>query len=192
MASDFHRLIEPLRVGEYLRSRKTLAPDAEPHSRAYPGCGSVPVTWKCLRVRIWTRLRPDNESVTPPRSPSSFTFSGPAPSLPAWPPSSPGWSFPLGRLFLGFGLPLLRPAFLLLGLVAGQRAPGFFRLAFRLVFHGYSFPSMARCSLDYWFEAPMTSLTVMRPSAPVPCTWLRSTPSSWAFCCAACVAFGCC
>src|SRR5215211_3628310 len=43
-----------------------------------------------------------------------------------------------------------------------------------------------------WFAALVTSLTVMRPSAPEPSTWERSTPSSWAFCLAASVALGSC
>jgi hypothetical protein len=46
-------------------------------------------------------------------------------------------------LLFGGCLPLLRPAFLFLGLVAGQGAPGFFCLAFGLVVHSYSFLSTA-------------------------------------------------
>src|SRR5829696_1583435 len=68
----------------------------------------------------------------------------------------------LGRFLLGFGLPLLRPAFLLLGLVAGQGAPGFFGLARGFVVHVYSLPFRSAV-FDYWFEALITSLTVMRP-----------------------------
>ena len=40
--------------------------------------------------------------------------------------------------------------------------------------------------------APVTSLTVMRPSEPVPSTCQKSTPSSWAFCLADPVASGSC
>ena len=41
-----------------------------------------------------------------------------------------------------------------------------------------------------WLAALVTSLTVMRPPAPEPSTWERSTPSSCAFCLAASVASG--
>src|SRR5215203_6940336 len=76
----------------------------------------------------------------------------------------------LGSLLLGFSLPLLRPAFLLLGLVAGQGAPGFFGLACSLIVHDLllSFDGPLSRLLDYCFEAPITSRTVMRPWAPVP------------------------
>ncbi|HZG63117.1 MAG TPA: hypothetical protein VEY13_06340, partial [Rubrobacteraceae bacterium] len=33
-----------------------------------------------------------------------------------------------------------------------------------------------RLVYPYWFAALVTSLTVIRPSAPEPCTWERSTP----------------
>jgi hypothetical protein len=46
-------------------------------------------------------------------------------------------------LLFGLSFSLLRPAFLLLGLVAGQGAEGFFRLAFGLVVHSCSSPSKA-------------------------------------------------
>src|ERR671917_1013772 len=99
----------------------------------------------------------------------------------------------LCRLLLGVSFSLLRPALFLLGLVAGQGAVGFLGLAFGLVVHSCSFPSTLYRVRNYcWFAALCTSLTVMRPSAPEPCSWERSTPICWAFCWAACVAFGCC
>src|SRR5919112_1966577 len=57
--------------------------------------------------------------------------------------------FLLCCLLFGGCLPLLRPAFLFLGLIAGQGAPGFFCLAFGLVFHSYSFlsPALQRSQL---------------------------------------------
>ncbi len=49
----------------------------------------------------------------------------------------------LCRFLLGVSLPLLRPTFLLLGLVAGECAEGFFGLALDLVVHSYTSPSTA-------------------------------------------------
>src|SRR5829696_3014260 len=97
----------------------------------------------------------------------------------------------LGRLLLGFGLPLLGPALGLLFFVAGYGACGLFRLALRLI-HRSSPPLNVRKAPYYWLAALVTSLTVMRPSAPVPSTWERSTPNSSAFCLAASVMFRSC
>ena len=104
------------------------------------GCGSVFVT--CGRSRaqdLEPRSRPDNESVTPPSSPFVLDFCL-FRSLSACLASS------FARLVFSFcalpasavSLPLLRPAFLLLGLVAGHGAPGLFGLAFGLVVHDCS------------------------------------------------------
>ena len=49
----------------------------------------------------------------------------------------------LCRFFLCVSLPLLRPAFFLLGLITGECTEGFFGLAFGLVVHSHSFPSTA-------------------------------------------------
>src|SRR5215216_1594993 len=53
-------------------------------------------------------------------------------------------------------------------------------------------PLNVRIAPYYWLAALVTSLTVMRPSAPVPSTWERSTPNSSAFCLAASVMFRSC
>jgi hypothetical protein len=68
MAPQTHLLTEPPRVA-------SLAPDTEPHA-GYPGhaapCRSIA---KLPRDQdLLFRSRPDNESVTPPRRPFSFTF----------------------------------------------------------------------------------------------------------------------
>jgi hypothetical protein len=49
----------------------------------------------------------------------------------------------LCRFLLGVSLPLLRPAFFLLGLITGECAEGFFGLALGLVVHSYTSPSTA-------------------------------------------------
>src|SRR5215217_5651550 len=101
----------------------------------------------------------------------------------------PGLLF-LRRLLFGFDLPLLRPALGLLVLVAAYGAGGLFGFSLGLI---HRFPPLGVPKAPYyWLAALVTSLTVMRPSAPVPSTWERSTPSSSAFCLAASVMFRSC
>src|ERR671921_1651898 len=174
-----------------LQPRKGLAPDAEPHASENSHAAPLSYLRSVLAFLGFVSITPGQR--VRHAAEESFFLDTLLISLPL---CLPGVSLclvgsrRLGSLLLGFGLPLLRAALLLLGLVAGQGAPGFFSLACGFVVHAYSFLLSSRL-LDYCLEALITSLPVMRPCAPEPCTWERSTPSSWAFCWAACVASGC-
>src|SRR5215211_244308 len=124
-----------------LQPRKGLAPDAEPHASENSHAAPLGYLRSVLAFLGFVSITP-GQRVRHAAEESFFLD----PLLVSLPLCLPGVSLclvgprRLGSLLLGFGLPLLRAAFLLLGLVVGQGAPGFFSLACGFVVHTCSFP----------------------------------------------------
>ena len=77
--SGFDGLVNPSTYEDLVGVRCSPVRKTRPRHGAacpgVPGCGSTPSLAKCLRPQdLEPRSRPDNESVTPPSRPSSFTF----------------------------------------------------------------------------------------------------------------------
>src|SRR5919107_4095423 len=128
-----------------LQPRKGLAPDAEPHASENSHAAPLRYLRGVLAFLGFVSITPGQRV----RHSTQEAFFLDLLLVPL-PLCLPGvflclvGSLRLGRLFLGFRLPLLRPAFLLLGLVACQGAPGLFGLACGFVVHAYSFPLSSR------------------------------------------------